>query len=372
MYGWLHQVRQPIAPALEQLNQLATATGGSFFFFSEELQSPDPESYFNRLRNVYEVVYTSDVSQSGDHTIVVEVNYGNQTVKTSEMQFSIDLNLPTAVLVNLPDEIIRTYTDSDNGRVLTPGFITLTAEYLFPDGYDRQLRTTRLYVDGEVVTENTQSPFEFFAWPLESYMFDGEHLLSVEVEDILGFRSISPPVSIQIIVESQYPEWLTSMLKFLTSGGWIPIAITAVGVTIFTGLRIRRRHQELLENRENGFSGEHYIDPLLQQVPGLQIADGERMSGSETIPGDSNGLKEIPPKLVWAAQFPKPFPEDAVQITNEQLIIGKDPQQSDFIIDADSISPQHAVLMRREGGAVSIADMGSKGRNLGKFRSRIQ
>jgi len=347
------------APAAEQLSQLAASTGGSFLFYAENIQQPDPEIYVGRLRSLYQLRYTSDVSQSGTHTVRVEASYGNQTTETPELQFSINLNLPTAYLVDLPDEIERSYVNGSSGRLLQPGFVTLTTEYLFPDGYDRQLRATRLYVDGEVVTENREAPFEFFAWPLEDYQFSGEHLISVEVEDILGFRSISPPVSLMITVESLYPAWLSALLEFLISGGWIPVAITALGGTVLFGLQMRRRQIRALKNGVEDMPGEDYIDPLLQSVPGLQNGGDETLSDSETYSGRSLPLDEIPPRLVWESSNPAPIDGTTISLSQEQIIIGSDPQQSGFTIQEESVSPQHAVLVRSEGGAVRIADLGS-------------
>jgi hypothetical protein len=348
------------APAVEQLNLLASSTGGRFFFFSENAQSPDPEEYVGQLRNLYELVYTSNVSQSGAHTIAVEGFYGNQTYRTPDLQFSINLNLPTAVLVELPDEIIRSYASSAEGRVLQPGFITLTAEYLFPDGYDRQLRSTRLYVDGEVVDENKEAPFEFFAWPLDRYQFGGEHLLSVEVEDILGFRSISPPVSVWITVESMYPPWLTGTLKFLTSGGWIPAAIILVGGTVAAGLRYRRRLLSVSPDSSERYASEDYIDPLQQSVAGVdESTDNDAESGTlrDQYP---QGANEIRPKLIWAGEVSSPIPGNSIVITDQQVIIGSDAEQCEIVISSMSISPKHAVLIRSEGGAVRLADLGSE------------
>jgi hypothetical protein len=348
------------APAVEQLNLLASSTGGRFFFFSENVQSPDPEEYVGQLRNLYELVYTSNVSQSGVHTVAVEGYYGNQTYRTPELQFSINLNLPTAVLVELPDEIVRSYASGAEGRVLQPGFFTLTAEYLFPDGYDRQLRSTRLYVDGEVVAENKAAPFEFFAWPLGSYQFSGEHLLSVEVEDILGFRSISPPVSVWITVESLYPSWLTSLLKFLSSGGWIPAAIILVGGTIAAGLRLRRR--SLVFDPDSGERGanEEYIDPLQQSVAGVDEASNDDTGVGSMGRRYLQGADEIRPKLIWTGQAPSPVPGNSIEINTDQVIIGSDAEQCEIVISSVSISPKHAVLVRNEGGAVRLADLGSE------------
>ena len=342
------------APVVEQLNILATSTGGSFFFFGENVPAPDPEEYVGRLRSTYELVYTSNVSQSGLHTLAVEGFYGNQSYRTPDLQFSINLNLPTAVLVELPNEIIRSYENTTDGRVLQPGFITLTADYVFPDGYDRQLRSTRLYVDGEIVTENKEAPFEFFAWPLEKYQFSGEHLLSVEVEDILGFRSISPPVSVFITVESLYPAWLTGVLGFLASGGWIPVGIVLVGGTLMAGLRLRRRITVSRRNPDGESLREIYIDPLQQSVPGLQTADEDDSLRTGRV------VQESPPRLVWAGQSPPPMEQKFIQIGNEPLIIGNDSEQAAIVIGSASISPRHAQLTRLESGAVRLADLGSE------------
>jgi len=348
------------APAVAQLNQLAASTGGRFYFFSENLPSPDPEDYVGQLRNLYELVYTSNVSQSGAHTVAVEGFYGNQSYRTPDLQFSINLNLPTAVLVELPDEIVRSYASGTEGRVLQPGFITLAAEYLFPDGYDRQLRSTRLYVDGEVVAENKESPFEFFAWPLERYQFSGEHLLSVEVEDILGFRSISPPVSVWITVESLYPPWVTASLKFLTSGGWIPVAIILVGGTVVAGLRFRRRSQSINQDSSAGDRLDAYVDPLRQSVAGLDETededDGLGLPENEFL----RNMDEGQPKLIWAGQTPSPMPGNSIEVNKQKAVIGSDPEQCEIVISADSVSSKHAVLLRSEGGAVRLADLGSE------------
>lgn len=348
------------APAAEQLRTLASSTGGNFFFFTEDSPAPNPEDYLGRLRNLYELVYTSDVSQSGTHTTAVEAFYGDQSARTPDLQFAINLNLPTAVIVDLPDEISRKYVNGPDGRALQPGFITLTADYLFPDGYDRQLRSTRLYVDGEVAAENREAPFEFFAWPLEEYRFSGEHLLSVEVEDILGFRSISPPVSIFIQVDSLYPSWLTVSLKFLSSGGWIPVAMIALGGSIAVGRRLRRNYTRAKEARENGSLPDYDVDPLQQRVPGLQTAD-EAGADFENSPDlRSDGPEEAPPRLVWAGALPAPISGDSIELKAERYTIGSDASQADFVLQSESVSPRHALILRSAGGSVSVADLGSE------------
>jgi len=346
------------APAVEQLTALASSTGGRFLFYPENLQQPNVEDFVGSLRSVYRLRYTSNVSQSGAHMVRVEAIYGSQTAVTPDTQFGIDLNLPTAVLVGLTDEVKREYSKSGGGKTLQPGFITLQANFLFPDGYARQLKSTRLYVDGVLITENQQEPFGVFAWPLDSYQFSGEHLLSVEVEDILGFRSISPPVSVMVTVESLYPAWLTVLLKFLSAGGWIPVAVTALGGTVIFSLRLRKRRLEALENTDINFN-ESNPDPLTQTVPGLgngHEAPG-RLDASENIL--ATAVDEIPPCLVWAGEMPSPIKEGEICIDSKEIIIGSDPSQSSFPVQAEGVSTQHACLVRHESGAVTIADLGS-------------
>lgn len=347
------------APALEQLMALAAATGGRFLFYPENLQQPSVEDYVGRLRSVYRLRYTSVVSQSGAHMVRVEAIYGTQTTVTSDTQFGIDLNLPTAVLVGLPDEVNREYGKSSGGKTLQPGFITLQANFLFPDGYERQLKSTRLYIDGVLISENQKEPFGVFAWPLDSYLFSGEHLLSVEVEDILGFRSISPPVSVMVTVESLYPGWLTALLKFLSGGGWIPVAATALGGTIIFSLRLRKRRLEALENTDSFFD-EGNLDPLTQAVPGL--GDGREAPGKADLSERTiaASVDEIPPCLVWVGETPSPIKEGEICIDRNETIIGSDPSQSSFSVQAEGVSTQHACLVRHDSGAVTIADLGSE------------
>ncbi len=347
------------APAVSQLTSLATSTGGRFLFYPENLQQPDVEEYVGRLRNIYQLRYTSEVSQSGAHMVRVEAMYGSQTAVTPDTQFGIDLNLPTAVLVGLPDVVKREYVNAGGGKTLQPGFITLQANFLFLDGYERQLKATRLYVDGVLISENQQEPFGVFAWPLETYQFSGEHLLSVEVEDILGFRSISPPVSVMVAVESLYPGWLTIMLEFLSSGGWIPVAVTALGSTIIFSLRLRKRRLAALENADQFFDAGN-IDPLTQSVPGLGGNEVAEQSREVPISSPASLIDEVPPCLVWAGESPSPINGNEICIDQKEVIIGSDPSQSTITIRADGVSTQHTCLVRHESGAVTIADLGSE------------
>jgi len=352
------------APALQYLNQLATATGGKFLFYMEGSAAPDAEEYVGRMRNIYRLRYTSAVNQSGDHTIRVTSVFGNLSAETPEMQFSIDLNLPTAVLTNLPPEIRRAYSESadGSGKMLQPAVITLQAAITFPDGYERQLKASRLYADGEMVVENTEEPFDYFGWQLEEYQYSGEHLLAVEVEDILGFRNISPPAAVMILVASPYPDWLTGILKFVNQGGWIPLSIIAAGGSLYAGLRLRKRW--LARRKEAGdiFEGEAALqDPMLQSVPGLgSVVDTDYLSMQSRENNAPGSNQETAPALLWAGKEAPPADLREIYLEKPEIILGSDAAQCGVVLPPSAASPQHAKLMRNERGSVSIADLDSE------------
>jgi pSer/pThr/pTyr-binding forkhead associated (FHA) protein len=348
------------APAQQYLNQLATATGGKFMFYTEDSEAPNPEDYVGKLRNTYRLRYTSTVSQSGTHTVRVHAQYGNLTAETPENQFSINLSMPSASLINIPGAINREYVDSEEagGKILQPAVTTLQANIAFPDGYDRQLRATRLYVDGEIVAENTEEPFDYFGWQLDQYRFSDEHLVAVEVEDILGFRSISPQVAIQVNVASLYPFWMVAILKIISLGGWIPLTILALGGAVYVGLRLRKRW---LASQLAGASedSDGVVDPLLQSVPGLRNALDEDYY-SNPAGNRSSNQESTPPRLVRVEKSTSADGINEIILEDVEIIVGSDPDQVNIALSSPSISPQHAVLVKSERGSAKVADLGSE------------
>lgn len=354
------------APATQALNELAAYSGGKFNFYLEDGQAPDPEADLAALRGIYRLRYTSGASQSGSHSVRVDVNYGNQTASSEDMPFNVSLNLPSAQLINLPGEIIREYEVVDGQRSLLPAFTTLQASVIFPDGYERQLKATRLYVDGQIVDENTTPPFDYFAWSLEPYSFSSEHLIAVEVEDILGFRNISDPLPVRVTVTTPYPGWMGAMLSFLNQGGWLALVIIAMSGVVIVALNVRKR---VAASANGTFSipGFEIQDPLLQNVPGIDSVPTRRFQGEQENADYPSSLRRQQPdairqlpRLVWAGSGSPPSDLKIIPIDRNQLVFGRDPQQVDIVFDADGVSTQHFCLVRNQGGAVSIADLGSE------------
>jgi hypothetical protein len=344
------------SPAAASLNQLAASTGGRFLIYTEQIQPPDPEEYLGALRSIYRLRYTSALSQSGAHAVRVRAVYGDQEASSPDTPFSIDLNLPTAVFIDLPNQIDRKFTNTGNGRELQPGFVTLQAEVVFPDGYSRQLEATRLYVDGELVAENTSAPFNFFGWELEEYNFSGEHLLAIEVQDILGFRNISVPRVVMINIESLYPKWLTAFFKFFNTGGWILFAFVGLGGTILLTTRIRNRHEMRAQVSALDDEVGSLVDPLLQTVPGL-TAEGPVVD-DYGYQAPKATIQEAAPFLKQVGKTPQAI-QGRFIVPDGETTIGSDPQSANLLLAHPSVSQTHSRLQKIPSGSVTIADLRS-------------
>ena len=210
-----------------------------------------------------------------------------------------------------------------------------------------------------LVAENTNEPFNFFGLPLEDYTFSGEHLISVEVEDILGFRNISPPRSVMVTIESLYPAWLTAFLQFFNSGGWILFAVLGLGGAVFAGIRVRRRIQTRALLPAEGPDGEPAVDPLIQSIPGLANSDNGSSANSYQTSAYSTAEDLVPiPYLKQVGNKPE-FIKGKIEITEGEQIIGSDPEQAAIILAHLTVSPRHARVQKNPSGNVTIADLRS-------------
>jgi hypothetical protein len=160
-----------------------------------------------------------------------------------------------------------------------------------------------------------------------------------------------------ITVESLYPGWLTILLEFLSSGGWIPVAVTALGGTIIFSLRLRKRRLEALENLDSFFDAGNF-DPLTQSVPGLGGGQGVLKTADLPISTTISSIDEIPPCLVWAGETPSPIKGNEICIDRKEMIIGSDQSQSTIAIRSEGVRP--SMQVHRHGGPVTIADLGSE------------
>lgn len=347
--------------AATALAELAQKTGGKYFLYGESKQAPNPEQYFIPLRYSYRVRYTSAVNTSGSHRVALQIQRGDQSANSREVVFGITLNNPMPELINLPLQIARIWAlDTSNNLVLQPDLLILQMKVDFPDGYPRQLKSSRLLVDGEVLIQNDQPPFDFFGWPLKNYRNNGDHTLQVEAEDILGYKGQSITVTIPITVAPRSNNFWGRMQEFIQNGGWMIAALLAL--TGMGAIAYRQRHlfTDLLEKRKAAKAMETY-DPLTQPV----IAESGEIVGRRTEmeaaeADEQHPIDTEPPKLLWVGERMAPEGLKMISLMLPENFIGRDAKQCQIVIKEPTIEKVHAVITLASDGHARIANRSEK------------
>ena len=344
-------------------NTLAMQTGGSMFAYSGMEQFPDPESYFAPLRRVYALKYASGVRSGGAHTVRVEAQTSSGKASSMDVTFNIDIQPPNPMLVNPPLQITRQAPPEDPfSDVLEPNSQTFEIIVEFPDGHPRAVTRAALYVDGQLVAEDTQPPIDPFVWDLQSYTTNGQHEIYVEAEDALGLSktSISIPITVTVVQPPSGVKALFAKYRQQITIGAIALAGLALLTLLFGGrlrglsLRAKREEQKVM------------ADPLTQPLKALaedQAEVKEKKRGKKvegTAP--SNGQKKsaaAPAYLVRIQHDGQPVAASPIPILESEMSFGTDPVQCNYILDDPSIASLHARLKKMDDGNYMLFDCGS-------------
>lgn len=346
-------------------NNLALQTGGSMFQFSGEERFPDPEVYFAPLRRIYQLKYDSHLNFSGQHNLVVQVTLPtSETVTSSAQVFDLNVQPPNPILVAPAMQITRQAPPEDpfNTEVLLPESQKLEIIIEFPDGYQRPLTRTTLYVDGVVMDENTSEPFNEFAWDLASYASSGEHQVMVEALDSLGLskQSMPLPVLVTVIKPPSGPAaFLAKYRTQLTFG-----AIVFAGLVLFAillGGRLRNLSLRAIQAERRAQN-----DPLTQPLPVMkEAAPAAKEKKTGRLPKLKREKKAKTPEVEAAASLIR-LQHDGqyaavppIALNGKEVILGTDPMQCTLILDDPSISSIHARVRATEDGGYLLQDVQS-------------
>jgi hypothetical protein len=348
-----------------QLGELAAQTGGEVFRFSGTETLPDIETYLEPIRGLYQVFYQSTARSSGEYQTQAEIRAGGEIILSEPRQVTLEVLPPNPVFVALPTSIERKPPELENGENsvgLIPTAHSLQIIIEFPDGHPRQIQRSTLLVDGEVVQENREPPFDTFLWDLSGYTTHSEHLLQVEVEDDLGLvgSSIDTPIRIQIAgMPSGFAAVLVenapviALLGGLAAGAillWVLVLGGRLQPADVTRPRLRRRDK----------------DPVTQPVS-IRTERPKR-------PRAPQRLKNLASRLRWPSrqQIPEPIaflellgPDSngsrgvTQPILEDELIFGRSAQQANTLVEHPSVSEVHARLVRQSNGEFWLYDAGS-------------
>ncbi|MCI0549838.1 MAG: FHA domain-containing protein, partial [Anaerolineae bacterium] len=353
-----------VTASANAFKSLAQQTSGSFFAFSGVEPFPDPNQYVTPLRHIYNLTYTSSLTTTGDHTLGLYVEAPEGRIPALDKTFNVDIQPPNPIFVSPPLQITRQPSEEDpyNVEAMIPLQQVIEIIIEFPDGHERELKRTSLYVDGQVVMENTSAPFESFVWDLTAYDTSSQHEIIVEAEDVLGMKksSIGIPVTLTIV---QPPRGIRAFLARYRS--YVVIGAIALAGFALLGILLRGRAGNT-SPRDRRETRKRFEDPLTQPVVSLTEPPVSATKKSKTEPRRTGWLQpkparvaEAPAYLIRLTNGGEPASVSPIPVLEKDMTFGTDPVQSKRVLDDASISPLHAHIKQTDDGTFIIYDHGS-------------
>ncbi len=352
------------------LGEVAAQTGGQFFPYSGLEVIPDVDAYVEPLRNIYQLSYESQILLGGAHQLAVEID-GDKAIASSAPQvFELNVLPPNPIFVSPPTQIYRSLV-VEEGEVteMTPAAQQLEILIEFPDGFERELVRTTLYVDGKIAAENTSPPFNMFDWGLAQFTESGRHTLQVEAVDDLGLSSVSIEMPVDITAQRP-PSGLAASLSqnssFLATGVVVMAGAILILVLVMAGrlrphpLRPRKKARQRVRKKKA------INDPVFQPV--------EAKAEATPIRRLNKWASRFPNKMNWPQRNDKvePYaylewvvnghdleiltPTKPIPINSEEITLGADPAQATLVLEDTSIDALHARLRKGQDGRFYLSD----------------
>ncbi len=335
------------------LRDLAGLTGGQVSGFSGIEPLPNPADYLEPLSSLYYGEFRSAVQASGQQKVTALIQRPDGQALSNELQFDVAVQPPNPMFLSPPENILRTKAPSENGKsnALVPAEQLIRILIEFPDGHNRGISQSQLFVDGSLVAENHKEPFDQFSWPLDKYETSGRHLLRVNVVDNLGLsqETIDLPVEIQVENASvNAPAVNFSRSRILIAGSVLFIsALLGAALLLFNHRRMFRPSR--LNPRR---------DPVTQPVLIPQETAEERTVLSPA-PSKPKPSSRVSARMVPLDQDGRPVPGSSINMNQAGLTIGRDPGMSGHTLDSPQLEPVHAHLERSTNGDYILYDDGS-------------
>jgi hypothetical protein len=373
------------SPSADLLKELTEETGGQFYTYSGIEPIVSIESHLEPLREIYSLTYDSRITTGGVHRLAAEIQLKDGQIRTPDQAFQFDLQPPDPAFLSPTLQIFRKFSGFTGknllqaaapSETLAPAEQELQVLIDFPDGHSRQVVKSTLYVDGEIVDENSGPPFDQFTWDLTRYTVSGEHLLRVEVMDELGLTGSSIETPFQIKVEAPTANPLAFVVGYwpvIAGLGVLLLGAVTVLVLILGGHirpqagKISRRLRRLRINKgltkQSPPLKSQPVHPQSQQSgPSLPDLSERRLTGwvnrihwpHRRLAPQANAYLTRLSEFNPAADTAVPIP-----VTADELTFGCDPQQATLVLDDHSVDGLHARLVRKEDGSFWLADEGS-------------
>lgn len=350
-------------------NALAIQTGGSVFNYSGLERFPDLESYFSPLRRMYNATYTSRINTAGEHSVSIQASLPSGQLMSNEQKINLDIQPPNPIPLISSLQITRQAPEEDpfNTEILLPVEQQIEIIIEFPDRHTRELTRTTLYVDGQIVDENTTEPFDKFTWDLAAYTSSGTHQMVVEVVDVLGLNksSMATPITITVIKPPSGPiAFLAKYRNILTVGAIIfaGIALTLILASGRLQIPSLRAAQEARRADADPLTQSIQVikeEPLVQTEPAAAVKIKKPRAKSKKAEAGTKSRKEALALFIRLAADGQPIPAIPIPVSEKETTFGTDPVQCNQIMDDPSIASVHARLRQTEDGGYLLLDNGS-------------
>ncbi len=379
IYVWLaaSESSESSSPVIFQaLRDLAAQTGGQFFLFDGQSDLPNIDAYLDPLRYTYNAVIASQASTTDTHTYQLELDQDGAILASGFKTVFLKIEPPNPIFLSPPTQIQRAWSKpaGKTESLLLPQELDVRILIEFPDGHPRPLKASRLYVDGNLVLENTTAPFDVLAWDLTSLTSAGRHLVRVEVEDNLGLIKASIDTPVELLVES--PKGLPLRAVFNNSRLLTFAAILVAGAAlalalIFTGRKATRWFKLKRSPADK--------DPLTQPVP-ARIEPPSQPRSKRMATAQDRPVWPVPAKSELAsasawlvrvtnngapaaneprAVSPASRPASAIPLSRRETTIGSDARRALYRLEASSVSGLHTRILQTPEGDYRILDTGS-------------
>jgi hypothetical protein len=322
----------------EPLRLLAVETGGQLFTFdpSQGLDELAEKILFQRTQ--YLLTYNSLAATAGLHQVQIQFTEDGRDTLSDPQIFEIDVRPPEVTFVQPPDLIHRQMDDSASTLdAFSPTSQSLQLLITFPDQHLRSIISSQLFVDGELISENNEAPFDSFEWDLSNYLETNTHTLQVIVEDALGVQGASISHPIDIIVETP-PSGLAALRPALGSIV-AALAVLIAGVVLAVGLINMGRGRRESSTPAKGSS--LWGGSSLRRA-GLRSKQSSHPIEAYLIPVDAEGNEG-----------------DLIPLTGVDFIFGSDPSMTSAPLLDPSVAGIHARLTRQAAGDYLLRDQGS-------------
>lgn len=338
------------------LKELAERTNGSFFLYTGLEFLPEFEDAVQPLRYYYEIGYPSQVSDPGEHDFDVTVYYESLELKAVTQSFEVQLKAPNPIFLSPPTLIEQKWEMPGNAieAQLQPEYAHLSLLIEFPDGIQRTIVSSKLYIDGEMYQENITAPFDRFEWYIGDTTETITHTVYAEITDGLGFTSQTLEIPITLEV-GEKPLVFFANTRLVVAVAISIAALILVAVITLSG----RRRNLLLEQRE---AAKAFNDPLTQPVyisqegtePAPVLPVQEQVA---TFPTINQYLEQISPaRLIFLTENTANEPEKVIVLEGDEVTIGRSAKEADVVVDRPTIQPLHARIRKDSQGNLKLFD----------------